>query len=89
VDLTPGLALYESFRKDPTLGKRKVWCNWEKLWLHKMGTPNFPKKKKEKVHSSPLFSLLGACLSSLIGFVKLLFYKLFFIIFWPGLIPLS
>jgi hypothetical protein len=31
VDLIPGLVLYESFRKDPILGKHKVWCNSGKL----------------------------------------------------------
>jgi len=53
----------------------KVWCNWEQLGEHTgytMGTPNFPLKIKKKKKSSlllpsPPFSLLGACLSSLIG----------------------
>jgi hypothetical protein len=45
-------------------------------WEH----PIFPPTKK--VQSSPLFSLLGACLSSLIGFVKLLFLETIFHHFW-------
>ncbi len=34
VDLIPGLVMYESFRKDPILGKHKVWCNSRKFTIY-------------------------------------------------------